>query len=192
MVAKGKKKAKKTVEPKVVDLDASKKPYKMTFKAKKLTVLELLLGLIAIMIGGVLFVGATAGWFQGKVSFDKEYLCGDQCDRTFVDISADSFNEMVSQKKSFVLLVDQGGCTTADRLRGFALDWAKDYGVKIFKLMFSEMKETSLYDSVKYYPSVVVFSKGKPVKWLRADSDEDSDAYNDYDAFDVWIKSIVQ
>ena len=192
MVAEKRKRSKKIEKPKVVDLNVSKKPYKMTFKSKKLTILVLLLGLIAITIGGVLFVGATAGWFQSKVSFDKEYLCGNECDREFISLSADEYNELVQQKKSFVMLVDQSGCTTADRLREFALDWANTYGAKVFRISFGAMKSTSLYDSVKYYPSVVVFSKGKPVKWLRADSNEDSDAYNEYNAFNAWISKIVE
>ena len=54
-------------------------------------------------------------------------------------------------------------------------------------MMFSEVRECSLRDSVKYYPSVVLISRGKPVAWLRADENADSDAYNFEDKFREWI-----
>ena len=86
-----------------------------------------------------------------------------------------------------MVFVDQDGCTTADRLRGYVKDWAASAGVKVYRMMFSEVKESSLHDAVKYYPSVAVVSRGHVVGALRADSDEDAAAYNDYEAFRGWM-----
>ena len=77
-----------------------------------------------------------------------------------------------------MVFVDQGGCKTADNLRGFVLDYAKEKGLKVYRLFFGDMKETSMHDKVKYYPSVVMVSKGRIVGFLRADSDEDAVVYN--------------
>ncbi|MBQ6461127.1 hypothetical protein IJJ36_01685, partial [Candidatus Saccharibacteria bacterium] len=98
----------------------------------------------------------------------------------------------VAEKKSFVVFIDQGGCTTADRLRGFVKDYASSHGFKVYRMMFEEMKKTSLHDFVKYYPSVAVISRGKVVGYLRADADEDSDAYNNYDAFLTWMQKYLK
>ncbi|MBR3323916.1 hypothetical protein IKG24_00025 [Candidatus Saccharibacteria bacterium] len=158
---------------------------------KKLKVWQLLLGLLFVVGGATLFVLAVSGVFGGaKVKLSSEYICGESCDGEYIELSADDYEKLIADKKSFVIFVDQGGCTTADRLEGFVKDWSINNGIKVYKIMFEDMKKTSLYNSVKYYPSVAVVSSGKVVNFLRADSDEDADAYNKYDAFLNWMRFV--
>lgn len=70
-------------------------------------------------------------------------------------------------------------------------DWAKEAGIRVYKMMFGDMKESGLHEFVKYYPSVALVSHGRVVAWLRADSDEDADMYNDYDVFKAWMEKYV-
>lgn len=153
-------------------------------KKRQKGVLGLIIALVAILTFSVVFVGAVGGWFSDpKVKLSEEYYG----DYSMTDLTGEEYERLVEEGKSFVVFVDQGGCTTADRLRGFVEKWATDAGVRVYRMMFADMKEASLHDSVKYYPSFVVVSKGKPHAWLRADADEDADAYNDYDAFVRWV-----
>ena len=164
---------------------------KKTEQKKQMGVMGLVIALVVIMVGGVLFVGAVSGWFNDdKVSISPEYYNSEKAGLT--DLSVDEYNKMTSEKKSFVLFVDQNGCTTADRLRGYAENWAKERGVEVGRMMFSEVKKLPLHENVKYYPSVVLISHGKLVTWLRADADEDADAYNDETVFREWIGRYVE
>ena len=157
-------------------------------KKKQMGVLGLVIALVVVLFGGVLFVGAVSGWFDGSdVRLDAEYICGEGCDGGYMELNAAGYEELIKAGKSFIVFVDQGGCTTADRLRGYVSDWAANAGVKVYRMMFAEVKESSLHDSVKYYPSVAVISHGKVVGALKADSDEDADMYNDYEAFKGWM-----
>ena len=79
----------------------------------------------------------------------------------------------------------------ANMMREFVQDYVKEKGIKSLRIMFEEMKQTSLYDKVDFYPSVAIISKGTVVDWLKADSDEDTSAYNDYDEFRVWMDSYL-
>ena len=156
-------------------------------KKKQLSVLGLIVGLVVVMMGSLLFVGATAGWFdEAKVAVSSEYLCGEGCDE-FMELDASGYEELLKGRKSFVVLVDQSGCTTADRLREYVKRWAAEAGVKVYKMMFAEVKESSLHEYVKYYPSVVVVDEGRVRAYLKADADEDADMYNDYEAFSGWM-----
>ncbi len=157
-------------------------------KKKQRNVLGLVVALVVVLLGGVVFMGAVSGWFGSEpVTLDAEYYCGEDCDGEMMDLSGAEYEELVAEGKSFVVFIDQGGCTTADRLRGYVRDWGVSVGVKVYRMMFEDERETSLHDYVKYYPSVVVVSKGKVVAWLRADSDEDAEEYNDYEAFRGWM-----
>ena len=156
---------------------------------KKLKVWQLIVGLFVVVGGAVLFVVAVSGGFDRvpKAEIDSEYQCGDNCDGEYVELSAEEYEKMIADKKSFVVLVDQGGCKTADRMKEFVKEFAKEKGIKIFKMMFEDVKKTSLHDNVKYYPSVAVISNGQVIGNLRADADEDADAYNGKEAFETWV-----
>ena len=159
----------------------------------RLKVWQLVMLLIVIVGGGVLFIGLMAGWFDSKkVVIDEEMFCKTECDNYLVDIDVSSYEELVKEKKSFILLIDQNGCDTADRVRSFIGDYAKEHGMKVYRMMFSDMKETTLHDIVKYYPSVVLVSKGSPMAWLKADENNDSDKYNNYEVFRGWIDNNIE
>lgn len=152
-------------------------------KAK--TIISLIIALIAILIGGVVFIGAVSGWFDDpKTVLDPEYYSKNP---ELIDLSTADFEKLIGDQKSFLVFVDQTDCTTADRLRGYVNDYSAETGISFYKMMFKDVKESSLHQSVKYYPSVVVVDKGKIRGFMKADSDADSDAYNDYGAFKVWL-----
>lgn len=161
---------------------------------KKLKVWQLLIGVIVVVGGGILFVVAVSGGFDGlsKAEVSTEYRCEGECDGEYIELSPDEYSKLIADKKSFVVLVDQGGCKTADMLKGFVKDFATEKGIKVLRIMFEDMKKTSLHDTVKYYPSVVVVSNGKVTGFLRADSDEDADAYNKYEDFEAWINKYLK
>ena len=154
-------------------------------KKKQLGVLGVVIAIVVFLIVGVLVVAVSSGWFgDSKVVLDTEY---DGEFQDFMPLSISEYDDLIKEGKSFVVFVDQEGCTTADRLRGYVIDYAKEKGLKVYRIIFSEVRESSMHEFVKFYPSVVLISRGKPVAWLRADADEDADAYNDYDSFRGWI-----
>ena len=154
---------------------------------------QLIVGLVLIVGGTVLFIMGVSGVFNTpKAVIDADYSCNDGCDWEFMELEPQNYENLIKEKKSFVVFVDQGGCTTADRVEEYITEFGKKNNFKVFKIMFEDMKETSLHDSVKYYPSVAVISKGKVIKWLRADEDEDSDMYNNYDAFEKWMQKYLK
>lgn len=162
-------------------------------KKKQMGVLGLIVALVLVLFGGVLFVGAASGWFDDiRVTLDTEYVCEDGCDENMIDLDVAGYEELIKAKKSFIVFVDQTGCTTADKLRGFAQDYAKEKGIKMYRMMFEQVKESSLHNAVHYYPSVALVSKGKVVGALQADSDADAPVYNDYEIFVEWINKYLE
>ena len=148
--------------------------------------------LVLVITESVFFAGLLAGWFdKPKVVISTEYVCGADEAKEFNNITSVEYEDLVANQKSFVIFVDQDGCKTADRLRDRIIEYAKKRGIKINRIMFSDMKETSLHKKVKYYPSVAIISDGEVVAYLRSDADEDAAAYNDYDALEEWFKKYL-
>ena len=154
-------------------------------KKKQMGVLGLVVAQVVTLFGSLLFVGAVGGWFDGqKVTLDPEYY-GEGAE--FMELSAGEYEGLVEAKKSFVVFVDQDGCTTADRLREYMTKYMTETGISVYKMMFAEVKESSLHEAVKYYPTVVMISRGHVVGFLRADVDENARFYNNYEDFREWM-----
>lgn len=171
----------------------------MNKSLKSKPVWALILALILVVGCTLLFVGAAAGWFSEPtlVTLDPEYYTSDtsleNTDGDFLALlTATDYQSLIDQQKSFLIFIDQTNCNNADRMRTYVQDYATESGIKPYRMMFSELKNTNLKGQVKYYPSVVVISRGRPVAWLDADSDADAPAYNDYTAFKTWLDGILQ
>ena len=152
----------------------------------------LILGLVMIVTGSILFSLAVSGVFDpSETELDAEYYCEGTCEGEFAELSKEDYEDLIKKKKSFVIFVDQSGCDGADRLRKFSNDYFPESGVKVHKMMFSDLKETTLHEKVKYYPSLVVIRKGNVQAFLRADLDEDVDAFNQYGSFIDWVNQHI-
>ena len=158
-------------------------------QTKNRKIITLIIALIVVLAGGIIFVGAVSGWFSdAKVALSQDLYTENP---ELILLDGEKYNELINSKKSFILFVDQSRCTTADRLRNYTLDYAKEKGINIYKIMFAEIKDLSLHDYVKYYPSVVIVDHGRVRNFLKADSDEDAEEYNNYETFKAWLDHYI-
>ena len=74
----------------------------------------------------------------------------------------------------------------------YVLRFQKENKISFYYLTSDYVKDTLIYETVKYFPSVIIYDKGKIVKYLRFDSDEDKDFYRSYDGFSKWFKANVK
>ena len=56
---------------------------------------------------------------------------------------------------------------------------------------FSEFKNTYLYDTVKYAPSVLIVENNKIIAYLDANKDDDLEKYQDVNKFKDWINNYI-
>ena len=58
-------------------------------KSRRKSIILLLIGLVAVVGFSVVFIGAVSGWFSSvSIALDEEYICGDECEGEFINISA--------------------------------------------------------------------------------------------------------
>ena len=128
------KKSQRKVQQNSTETSKTRSGQRKTEQKRQMGVMGLVITLVVVLAVGVLFVGAVSGWFDdGKVSLSQEYYNQDEAG--LIELSVDDYNKKIDEKKSFVLFVDQTGCTTADKLRGYIENWAKEKGVKVEKMM---------------------------------------------------------
>ena len=67
----------------------------------------------------------------------------------------------------------------------------KDNNIKFLSIPFEEFKNTYLYDTIKYGPSIVIVKKGKIITYLDANDNEDLEKYQDVSKFKDWISEYI-
>lgn len=109
-----------------------------------------------------------------------------------IDVNKDEYEKLISDKKSFVILVDKPACYTTANMRTWMANFPDKLQFKYYRIMWEDAKESSLHQYVKFTPSVAVVREGKVVAWLQADKDEDADYFNSESALQSWITKYIK
>ena len=170
---------------------------------KKLIIIATIV-LIALAIFGFVFykiidnAGKKAIEVKDTIVLDAEYK---NTDGKQIEIAKENkeeevvayFESLVDSKKSFVVYVSLPVCSgiTAE-FKPHVLEFQRRNSLSFYYLTSDYVKETSLYKTVKYFPSVITYKDGKIVNFLRYDSDEDLAYYQTYDNFAKWFEANVE
>ena len=109
-----------------------------------------------------------------------------------IDISKAEYEQLIQDKASFIVFIDQPGCITANKLREMLNDIAEEYQIHIYHIMWSDIQGTNLREQVKYYPSVAIIQHGQIIDALDANSDAHTAYYNSETDLKDWILHYVQ
>lgn len=125
-----------------------------------------------------------------KFSLEDKYYNNDSI---MVYSSFDEISELISNKENFVLYIYLDGCLTCRDLRFIAEEYFSEKKIMIYALNYDEMEKGSqLKKTIEYAPSVVLFQKGKIVKFLDTSSDDDIFAFKDIDGFSTWFETYIE
>lgn len=122
-----------------------------------------------------------------QISLEDKYYHNNE----IIEIDKDGYSNLVNSKENFVMFIYQPMCVTSNNFESLLNDFSNEYQITIYKMPYSLVKDTSLYDTIKYYPSFVIFKKGKVVNYLDANSNEDIKYYHDINEFTKWLSEYV-
>lgn len=110
----------------------------------------------------------------------------------FIEIDTNKFNELKEDKESFAVFIYQPLCSTSYNFNKVLTSFLEEYKITIYKMSFTDMLETDLKDTIKYYPSFVIYKDGKLIDYLDAGSDDDTEIYKNKEDFYNWFSSYVK
>ena len=139
--------------------------------------------IIVLILVSILLVGCN-----GKIKLEDKYYKRSE----FIDVDHSKVNDLIKSKESFVVFIYQPMCTMSSEFEELLDEYMDIRKISIYKMSFSDMKKTSLKDTVRFYPSFIIFKDGEVVDFLDADSDEDTKKYKELDAFKEWFESYVE
>lgn len=139
--------------------------------------------IIILILVSLLLVGCN-----GKIKLEDKYYKRSE----FIDVDHSKVNDLIKSKESFVVFIYQPMCTMSSEFEELLDEYMDIRKISIYKMSFSDMKKTSLKDTVRFYPSFIIFKDGEVVDFLDADSDEDTNRYKILKAFKEWVESYIE
>ena len=109
-----------------------------------------------------------------------------------VEITAKEYAELIAAKKSFLVMVHMAICPAEMPLTSTTKQLIRQENFTIYSLLQDEFKETELYNSIKYLPSMAIIKDGELVKFLDAESNEDLPHYKTPESLKSWVETYVE
>lgn len=106
-------------------------------------------------------------------------------------ISAAELQQLVDEKKSFAVFVSQPSCRASADFEKVLQSFIAETPMRFYEIAFSDLKELPFASEVRFYPSFLIFKRGKLVDFLEADNDDDASAYTSLDGFKAWLSKQV-
>ena len=116
---------------------------------------------------------------------DKYYNAGE-----FIKVESEYLNG--NTKENYVLYTYNDFCSFKIPCDKIFLEFMEKYKIDFLSIPFEEFKNTSLYNKVRYAPSVIVVKSGEVVGYLDAEADEDLYRYQSVSAFEEWITKYIE
>ena len=143
--------------------------------------------IISLLLFCIIFTGCTKKEATTFYLEDKYYNTV-----SYITSNSEEVNELIENKSSFVLFVYQDLCVNSYNFEKVLNEFVNENQIGIVKIAYSDIKNTLLADTIKYYPSFVIFKEGKIVDYLDANSDEDTKYFKNIDDFSDWFKSYIK
>ena len=149
------------------------------------------IALVAIVIFCItIFFG---GFFLIQNQIPKTFRLEDElyAKSEAIDIKKEDYEKLISEKKSFIIMVDKPDCYTTANMRKYMSEFPDDMQFKYYNFMWSQVKESSLHEYISFAPSVAIIKNGKVKAYLRSDVDEDGKYFYDAAALQEWVRKYV-
>lgn len=122
-----------------------------------------------------------------KFYLEDEYYNSDG----LTQVTKENVEKLLEDKKSFILFADTNFCTLGVPCKDVFKEASETKNLNILQFSFNELKETKLYDKIKYGPTVIIIKEGKVVDYLDANSEEHSTLYQNTDMFYEWLTKYI-
>lgn len=147
-------------------------------KRKLLIILPAALIIIIAVVCGIIFALHPAPF-----RLDDQYYG----EASLETISADQLQQLVDEKSSFAVFVSQPACRASDNFEKVLQSFVAEHPMKFYEIAFSDLENLPFVADVRFYPSFLIFKKGKLVGFLEADNDDHAAAYTSLDGFQTWL-----
>ena len=107
------------------------------------------------------------------------------------DTTIKEVNNLIKNKKSFILFTYNDFCSFSVPCDSVFEESSNKLNIEILQIPYRDFKKTVLNKKLEYGPSVLIINKGKIVKYLDAEKDNDKELYQDTKKFNSWLQKYI-
>ncbi len=108
-----------------------------------------------------------------------------------IKINSERLKQLEDDGESFVLFISLPSCPTANEFKNMLTSYVKDKQINIYQIYNTEIDNTLISQKIKYFPTLVICKNGKVMTYLKADSDQDKQYYENVQSLDNWFNKYV-
>ena len=129
----------------------------------------------------------------GCIKENSKFYLNDEYynDGKLVDIDNKKLTNMLKSNDSFILFTYNPYCNFKVSCENVVENFSKNNNITIFKIPFEEFKNTKLYNTIKYAPSIILINNGKIETYLDPNKNEDSIKYQEEKALKDYIEMYI-
>lgn len=144
-----------------------------------------------VLILFTIFVFILTGCQQKKI--DKIKIENKYYDKGgFIELKGTEVEELINNKESFVLFTYNYFCNMPIPTKDIINKYMENNNIRIISVPYEEYKKINIEGNIEYAPSVIIFDKGKIIKYLDAESNADLPKFQNIDKFTKWIETYVE
>ena len=143
-----------------------------------------LIVLVIIFIPIIIIHNSTKSDSSKLYLSSKYYNAGE-----FIDITSEELNK--NKSENYIVFTYNNYCSFQIPCETVFKSFMEKYNIDFLYIPYEDFKNTDLYKTVKYAPSIIIVSKGEIVAYLDAEEDADVDKYQDDKIFEGWIKKYI-
>ncbi len=131
-------------------------------------------------------------FFKAPKEIEKIYLTDSyytQEEGSFIKITKSQLKELSNE--NYILYIYNSYCKFPIPCDHIFEEFMKSYHIRFLSLPFTDFRETSFYPKVKYAPSIIVMKQGKIMAYLDANSDKDTEKYQNVDKLKEWLEQYI-
>jgi hypothetical protein len=107
------------------------------------------------------------------------------------EVNSDDIKALEKSKKSFVVLVYDPLCSTSFDFSKNVELFINNNKIRIYKILFADIKNTDIANYVKYCPSAVIYHNGKVATYLDSSLEDDTIYYESEKGFGDWLARYI-
>ena len=150
-----------------------------------------LLSIIVILLLTLTFTGCF---------FDNKINQNDGINRIYLENKYNNNGEFIYIKNAdlkklgnsnYILYTYNNYCSLPISCEDIFQQFMSKYNIDFLAMPFEEFKESEIYNTVKYAPSVIIIENGKVLAYLDANTDNDLKKYQDANEFEQWMNNYI-
>ena len=134
-----------------------------------------------------LLTGCKENNEEAKFNLDNKYYNKAE----LVSINGEELKELENNNGNFIVFVYMPRCNASALFYTVVREFSNIHGITIYRVQFSRIEGSRMADSIRFFPTAVIYNDGEVATYLDANKNEHIDYYRTSEGFKNWLTKYI-